>query len=136
MLDAGLLSSKYPFPSFSVSLPTRMDAPLFATPCKIRETNQHANVHHHHQLILIFMYIINQSRNGACVRTQRKVLMSAVSWRPVRRRSFPSPYAAMCSLCFNPSFSMAFLMISYPPSSLMDLVLHPCRHNHISLVIQ
>lgn len=35
MLDAGLLSSKYPFPSFSVSLPTLTDAPRFATPCNL-----------------------------------------------------------------------------------------------------
>lgn len=32
MLEAGLLSSKYPFPAFSVSRPTRIDAPRFATP--------------------------------------------------------------------------------------------------------
>ena len=55
--------------------------------------------------------------------TQMKVLMSAVSWRPVRRRSLPSPYAAMCSRCRRPSFWIAFLITSYPPSLLIDLVL-------------
>jgi hypothetical protein len=50
--------------------------------------------------------------------------MSAVSWRPVRRRSLPSPYAAMCSRCRMPSFSIAFLIISYPPLPLVDLVLN------------
>lgn len=44
--------------------------------------------------------------------THKNVLMSAVSCRPVSLRSLPSPYAAMCSLCLSPSFSIAFLMIS------------------------
>lgn len=39
MLEAGLLSSKYPFPAFSVSLPTLTEAPRFATPC-IHTTQQ------------------------------------------------------------------------------------------------
>lgn len=60
---------------------------------------------------------------GNSLFTHKKVLISAVSWRPVRRRSLPSPYAAMCSLCLSPSFSIAFLMTSYPPSLLIDLVL-------------
>lgn len=33
MLDPGLLSSKYPLPAFSVSLPTLTEEPRFATPC-------------------------------------------------------------------------------------------------------
>lgn len=36
ILDAGLRSSKYPFPFFSVSRPTLTDAPRFATPCAQR----------------------------------------------------------------------------------------------------
>lgn len=39
MLEAGLRSSKYPFASFSVSLPTRMEAPRFATPCHTKQNN-------------------------------------------------------------------------------------------------
>jgi hypothetical protein len=49
--------------------------------------------------------------------------MSAVSCRPVKRRSLPSPYEAMCSLCLNPSLLIASLMIAKPPSSRMDFVL-------------
>lgn len=44
IFEAGLLSSKYPLPAFSVSLPTRTDAPRFATPwtrqmklCNVRQ---------------------------------------------------------------------------------------------------
>ena len=36
MLEAGLLSSKYPFPAFSVSLPTLIEAPRFATPYTVK----------------------------------------------------------------------------------------------------
>lgn len=63
--------------------------------------------------------------------THEKVLMSAVSCRPVRRRSLPSPYAAMCSLCLSPSFPIAFLMISKPPSFLMDFVLKSYRKTNM-----
>lgn len=44
MFEAGLLSSKYPFPSFSVSLPTRTDAPRFATPYLNEERLKNENI--------------------------------------------------------------------------------------------
>jgi len=44
-----------------------------------------------------FFHAKKRCYGGLAVLTQMKVLMSAVSWRPVRRRSLPSPYAAMCS---------------------------------------
>ncbi len=65
--------------------------------------------------------------------TQEKVFMSAVSCRPVNRRSLPSPYEAMCSLCLNPSFSIAFLITSKPPSSRMDNVL---LDNHTTICVK
>ena len=55
--------------------------------------------------------------------TQEKVLMSVVSWRPVRHLSLPSPQVEICALCLNFSFSIAFLITSKPPSLRMDLVL-------------
>jgi hypothetical protein len=39
----------------------------------------------------------------------------------------------MCSLCLNPSFSIAFLITSKPPSSRMDFVL---LDNHTTICVE
>lgn len=48
IFDPGLRSSKYPFPSFSVSLPTRIDTPRFATPC---ETQNISHIYVNDQIV-------------------------------------------------------------------------------------
>lgn len=64
------------------------------------------------QLKGVCITIVLKFQLSNCLFTHKKVLMSAVSCRPVRRRSLPSPYAAMCSLCLSPNFSIAFLITS------------------------
>lgn len=89
MLEAGLLSSKYPLPSFSVSLPTRMDAPRLATPCTM---SLEINVNKSFKVLFTLLAPAGRGyETNQIYFTHLKVLMSAVSCFPVRRRSLPSP---------------------------------------------
>lgn len=84
-----------PLPCFSVSRPTRMEQPRFATPCSgaNRKKEEEEEEERVSEVAEDLKEAEGRGRRGG--RTQEKVLMLAVSCFPVKRRSLPSPYALM-----------------------------------------